>query len=111
MKWLYLAFFVCLGVLFFSNPDIDDFRPFIKEEARKIIQDQVNAPGLGDVLSGAGAELAESFVDNVTKRKNYYLFSTYEIDLTPRNRSDKPYTFVGIGGNFISFDKFDAKRR
>lgn len=111
MRWFYTLIVLCLGILFFTNPDMDDFRSYIKEESRRMIQESANAPGLGDVLSDAGAELAESFVDNVTRRKNYYLFSTYEIDLTPRNRSDKPFRFVGVGGNFINLRKFDARQR
>ena len=43
--------------------------------------------------------------------KDYYLFSTYEVDLTPTNRSDKPFKFVGVGGTFINLRKFDAKQK
>lgn len=111
MKWFYTLLFICLGVLFFTNPDIDDFRSYVKEESRRMIQEGVTAPGLGDVLSDAGSQIAETFVDNVTKRKEYYLFSTYEIDLTPRNGSDKPFRFVGVGGTFINLRKFDARQK
>lgn len=110
MKWFYALLIVSLGILFLSNPDMDDFRVFVKQESRRLIQEEVDAPGLGEILSGTGAELAESFVDNVTKRTDYYLFSTYEIDLTPRNPSDKSYTFLGIGDTFINLRKFDARK-
>ncbi len=110
MKWFYILLVMCLGILFLSNPDMNDFREYVEEESRRMIQEGVNAPGLGDALSQAGSQLAEAFVDNMTKRNNYYIFSTYEIDLTPRNRSDEPYKFLGIGGSFINLTNFDARR-
>ena len=64
MKWFYILIVLCLGLLFLMNPDMGDFREYIKEESRRMIQEEVSAPGLADVLSGAGSQLAETFVDN-----------------------------------------------
>jgi ADP-dependent phosphofructokinase/glucokinase len=111
MRWFYTLLVLCLATLFFTNPDMRDFKEYIKEESRRMIQENVSAPGLAEALSGAGSELAQAFVDYATTRKDYYLFSTYAIDLTPTNRSDKPLKFVGVGGSFINVRKFDAKQK
>ncbi len=111
MKLFYTLLVLCLGVLFFTNPDMDDFRSYVKEESKRMIQESARAPGLSEAIAGAGGEFAQSFVDEVTRREDYYLFSTYEIDLTPLNRSDKPFKFVGVGGTFINLRKFDARQK
>ncbi len=111
MKWFYTLLAVCLGLLFFTNPDMNDFRGYVKEESQRMIREGVSAPGLGDALSDTGSQIAETFVENVTERKDYYLFSTYEIDLLPGNPSNKPFKFVGVGGTFINLRKFDARQK
>ena len=110
MKWFYTLLVLCLGTLFFTNPDMQDFKEYIREESRRMIQENITPPGLAEALSGFGSEIAQSFVDDATIRKEYYLFSMYEIDLTPRNTSDRAYKFLGVGGTFVNLRKFDASQ-
>ncbi len=110
MKWFFILLVITAGVLFLSNPDIHDFKQFIKEEARELLQEEVGASALGQTLTEGGAEIAASFVDKVTDQNNYFLFSTYEVELAPRFGAPKRWLFLGIGGQFINLDKFDPKQ-
>ncbi len=109
MKWFWILSAVVLGLLFLSNPDMEDFKTYIAEEARELVREQTGAPGLGDILSDGAAQMAESYADEVTEHKDYYLFSTYKINIAPRNVSKRTWHFLGIGNNFINLTRFYDK--
>lgn len=106
MRWFWLFLVAAAGLLFFSNPGMQEFKAFVAEESGRLVQERVTSPGLGEVLSDGAAQLAENYVQNVTVHKDYYLFSTYKINLTPRAVSKRNWRFLGIGGTFIDLTKF-----
>jgi hypothetical protein len=92
-----IIMFLVLVLLFATNPDEQQFRGFLKD---KIIEqaegDDSLAGDLTRVLSGPAASLAEMG----TTRKNYYLFSTYEMSL-PGDEG----LYLGILDQFIRLKK------
>ncbi len=109
MKWFWILLAIVLGLLYLSNPDMEDFKVFIGEEAKQLVREQAGAPGLGNILSDEAAQMAESYADRVTAHEDYYLFSTYKINIAPRNVSQRTWHFLGIGGNFVNLTRFYDK--
>ena len=94
-----------LGALVVTNPGMEAFSTFVGEQSERILQEETGDTPLGRVIAGAGAGLARSYVDRVTTRQSYLLFSTYTLDLdgTPDD-GDYDWRFLGIGGQFIEWD-------
>ena len=97
-----------LGGLIATNPGMDAFATFVGEQSERILREETGDTPLGRVLAGAGAGLASSYVDRVTTRQSYLLFSTYTLDLdgTPDD-DDYDWRFLGIGGQFVELDHPD----
>lgn len=86
-----------LVLLFATNPDEQQFRGFLKDKIMEQAKgDDSLAGDLTRVLSGPAASLAEMG----TSRKNYFLFSTYEMGL-PGDES----LYLGILDQFIRLKK------
>jgi len=67
-----------LALLFATNPSEQQFTSFLKEKIREQAKgDETVAGDLTRILSGPAASLAGMG----TARKNYYLCSTYEMEL------------------------------
>jgi len=105
---IFLAAALLLGGLIATNPGMDAFATFVGEQSERILRNETGDTPLGRVIAGAGAGLASSYVDRVTTRQSYLLFSTYTLDLsgTP-NDGDYDWRFLGIGGQFIELDHPD----
>ena len=109
MKWFWILLAVVVGLLYLSNPDMSDFKSFIAEEAKDLIREQTGAPGFSDMLGEGAAQMAENYAERVTDHKDYYLFSTYKINIAPRNVGQRTWHFLGIGGNFVNLTRFYDK--
>lgn len=99
-----------LGVIALAifNPGMDTFRVFIGERAEQIIVDETGDSSLGRALSEAGGSLAGQYVDRITERDNYIIFSTYTIDLDGRDSDEEQWSFLGIAGQFLELERPDA---
>ena len=106
MKWFWILLALTAGLLYLTNPTMDDFQGFIKEESRIIIQDEATVPGLGDALADAASDPAQDYVESVTEYEDYYFFSTYKVNLAPRTITKRQWHFLGIGGSFINLSRF-----
>jgi len=97
-----------LLVLFFTNPDEQDFRD---EIARKIAA----MPSAGSVLdSKTVGTLGGWAVEKMTRRKNYLFFSTYEIDtslLQLMNINVPRMKFLGAFKRFIPLGDYSNVAR
>ena len=91
--------------LAFFNPGMDEFRTFVKAHAEGMIQQETGDTALGRALSGAGASLAAQYVDRVTDRRNYFVFSTYTIDLDGDEAEAEEWKFLGLAGQFVEMDR------
>lgn len=106
MKWFWILLVVAIGILYFSNPDIQDFKVFIKEESKVLIQEQIGTSDVGQALSHTASQLAEQHIEQLTEYEDYYFFSTYKIELTATPVKVRKWHFLGIGGNFLNLSRF-----
>lgn len=105
-RLLGLAAVVLIGGLVLTNPGLDAFSAFVEDRSARILQRETGNSPVGRAIAGAGAGLAASFVDRVSQRQNYFVFSIYTIDLdgTP---NDADWRFLGVGRQFIELDAPD----
>ncbi len=92
-NFLLVAVIIAAG-LFFTNPGKEDFKEFIKEQAYEHAETKVEKAFLA-LAEGLFGVISDAFV-----RKNYYLFSIYELDDT---------RFLGIAGHFFPLEKGNWK--
>lgn len=90
------------------NPGMDDFRIFVRERTEILLQDEAGDSLLGRALSGAGASIAGEYVDRITERENYFVFSTYTIDLDGESTETDDWKFLGIAGQFLELHRPDS---
>lgn len=101
--------------LILTNPNKTDFGIFVDTQLNQKLSQQMNAGddslrGVRGLLSG----MASKFVVDSTKRQNYYLFSTYTLDVSLINSFNpeipKMLKFVGIANRFfpVETEKFIA---
>lgn len=87
------------------NPGMDDFRRFIADRAQELILHEAGDSALGRALSGAGGSLAGRYVDRITHRENFILFSTYTVDLDGPESDEEHWTFLGLVGQFMELER------
>lgn len=87
---------VLLAGLYFFNPTREDFKQFVEDRLEEKMQEEGIEGELGDLLSGGASKLAAGVVDKMTERKDFLLFSIYEIPM-----SDEEYKYLGIFKIFI----------
>jgi len=111
-EWLVFIFVV---FLFLTNPNKTDFGVFVDTQLNQKLNQQMNSGddslrGVRSLLSG----ITSKFVVDSTERKNYYLFSTYTLDVSLINAFNpeipKMLKFVGIANKFfpVNEEKFIA---
>jgi hypothetical protein len=103
---LVLVLIVVLLAVF--NPDEQDFKAFVRDHAGEMVGSRAGGGRLGDVLGSLGGGLAADAVMRVTRRDNYYIFSTYTVDLTRGAATAQEWKFLGIATQFIELKRPDA---
>lgn len=101
------------------NPGMDDFTAFVESETEVILQGRLGESPLGRALAGAGAGMIRVIVERVTERTNYFVFSTYTIDLAamggvPRvadDSNEEAWRFLGVAGRFVELHRPESLRR
>ena len=89
-----LAIFLALAVL---NPDMRDFRDYVESKLADKLSEESGSDSIGRFGAGAIAMLAEQ----VSERKNYFLFSIYTIDLNVSDGQQHNWQFLGAAGMFF----------
>lgn len=88
--------FVAIVVLFFTNPDMQDFEEhFKKEMIDKAYEEHTLAGTLADLFDKPLWKLLEPNVS----RRNFLLVSIYTIDL-----GEEKFVYLGIVDNFIQLN-------
>lgn len=105
MKTGLVAAVIAVVALAMFNPGMDDFATFVETQTEDIIIAETGDTVLGRALSGAGSKLAGDYVDRITERENYFLFSTYTIDLDGTESDDEEWKFLGIAGRFVEMER------
>lgn len=107
MKAGLVVLVLALIALALFNPDMEDFQLFVETSTEELIRDEVGEGLLSDALSALGSGLAGEHVDEVTRRRNYFIFSTYTIDLDEEPDSGDEWRFLGLAGQFLELDRPD----
>lgn len=89
------------------NPGMEQFQAFVRDRAEFAIEEETGGSMLGRALSGAGASIAGEYVQRVTDRENFYIFSTYSIDLDGSGGQEE-WKFLGIAGQFVELERPEA---
>jgi hypothetical protein len=91
------------GILFVTNPDSDDFSDHIRERIQERMTENVDESSLANDLSDLGANITARLAREVTSRKDYLLFSMYEIDPTGTDDETR-WKYLGIAGQFVQLE-------
>lgn len=109
MKTLIVVLVIVAALLAFTNPDEQDFRDHTERViANELATSTPNIPG-GDILGRVGGMVAGELAADAFTRKNYFLFSIYELDLNARNMAVDKWRFLGIGTQFFELDRPAAR--
>jgi len=92
-----IALFAVLVTLAVLNPGMRDFRDFVEGTVGDKLAEETDSNALKQLGAGAVALLAEQ----ISVRKNYFLFSTYAIDLDGPDRTGNDWLFLGIADMFF----------
>ncbi len=93
------------------NPSMDDFKVFVESRSEQLLLNETGDSAFGRALSSIGSSLAGTFVDRVTTRNTYGLFSTYTVDLDGPDEAGEEWRFVGIGGRFLEIDRPESMEK
>jgi len=103
MKKVPISVGLAVLLLWVSNPDMEAFRPFVRDVAQAEIAEATGGGTLGRVLGGAGSELVASQIDRVTTRNSYLVCSTYRVDLDRDGAAE--WEFLGIATTFVTLKR------
>ena len=109
MKKVLVSIGLAVALLWFGNPDLEDFRPFVREIARAEIEEATGGGTLGRVLGGAGSELVAGHIDRITTRRTYVVCSTYRVDVNGDGTPE--WKFLGIATRFITLEHPERRER
>lgn len=105
MRTTIIVVLIALATLFYLNPGMDEFKSYVESRSEEILLQEVGDNTFGQILSDVGSSLAGRFVDRVTERNNFFVFSLYTIDLEQDNEECDNWIFLGIAGRFIELQK------
>ncbi len=109
-RFLSIAAVLAIGGLALTNAGMEAFPAFVEDRSARILQQGTGDSPVGRAIAGAGAGLAGSYVDRVTRRQNYLAFSIYTIDLDGApDDADYDWRFLGIGRQFTELNAPDDK--
>lgn len=89
-----LIIIAALGFMIATNPTLDDYSKFMKQE---IIDSNKNQSDAAKSITSLLGGLAGNVIASQTTRKNYVLFSTYKSDVYSQKN-----ICIGIFGNFFN---------
>lgn len=100
-------------VLNLTNPSQNDFIDFASEEVKKKypeldFKSEQSANGIEKLVAGFGNMMITNFLTEATTRKDYWLFSVYELNLKAARDFGVPVKnmkILGIAGQFIPLSK------
>ena len=105
MRTALVALSLVVIVLLVFNPDRTDFNTFIQEQSENLVLREVGEGEAGRALAAVGGGLARAYVNSITQRRNFFVFSTYTMDFDGEDGADDEWRFVGLGGQFFELDR------
>ena len=111
-KFLFLLIVVAAaGGLFLNNPTSADFEYYVQRHAEQMLLQETGDGPLGRIFSDLGSNVLGSLANEASERQNYFLFSTYTIDLGGEGEQKDQWRFLGIAGQFIELEAPESIRR
>ncbi len=110
MRLSVLVLIVVLAALAVTNPSRADFRAFAEAHSERLLRQETGDSALGRALAGAGASLASAYIEEMAERQSYVFFSTFTLDLDGPERAGNEWRFLGIGGQFVEWERPEALR-
>lgn len=101
MRTAVAVMILALIALIYFNPGMEEFSLYVEAQSERLLLEETGDNALGRALSGIGSSLAGAYIDRITDRRNYIVFSVYTIDLDGPEEEGDEWRFVGIGGHFI----------
>jgi hypothetical protein len=101
MRTFFVVLVLAAVALGFTNPGMEDFRAFAREQVEADLSARAGDSRLGQALARAGTDLAADNIHRVTDRTNYLVASTYAVDLDRQIDTPPDWRFLGIAGRFI----------
>lgn len=102
----FVIILLAVGVaLAYFNPTMEAFEDFAADRVEEVVMQEAGDGTLGRLLAGVGAGLAGTYLDRVTERANYVVFSTYTIDLDQNDPDNEAWRFLGIAGQFVELER------
>jgi len=99
-----IALVAILGLMAYTNPSMDDFGNYVRQQVIKESQKEMKDP-LGQFLGSLLGGIAGGMVSSQTVRTDFIFFSKYELRL-----GKEQLKAVGIFKNFMLLEKPDFKR-
>lgn len=96
---------IALVALFIFNPEMETFQQFVETHSERLLEREFGDSTLGRALSGVAGSLAGSYVDRITERDNYLVFSIYTIDLDGDRGDEEEWRFLGMAGQFLELEQ------
>ena len=96
---------VAVALLILMNPDMGDFRVFVEEQSDHIVRRETGEGVLGELAGALAGQLSGRYVDRVTQRESYLVFSTYTVEFDGDPDDGDAWRFLGIGGQFIELER------
>jgi biotin-(acetyl-CoA carboxylase) ligase len=96
-----------------TNPSKNEFIDFASAQIKKKYPDldfnaKLNGSGLEKMIAGFGNMIITNFLNEATTRKDYVMFSIYELDMKMARDfgvEAKNMKILGIAGNFFPLTK------
>ena len=104
MRTFLIFLFVASVSLFIYNPTLTDFDEHLDEMMFEEQHEDARTGLIGRTLEGENTTFNVSQISRSVQRNNFFLFSTYEVELNEEEvpLGQSPYmSFVGIGGMFF----------
>ena len=108
MRTAILLAVIAVVVLAALNPGMQKFEQFAAAQSEMIVQEEMEDRILGSVLGGAAGNLVEDYINRVTERKNYIIFSVYTVDLDGADAEAQEWRFLGLADNFFELERPEA---
>lgn len=90
---------------FITNPSEVDFKKYLKEEAKDVVQSKTGlSKPTTSLLVNKLEGLVPKEVDNFIQRENYFVFSIYTVDFSILGSAKYKVKYLGIFTKFVPMD-------
>ncbi|MCH2200064.1 MAG: DUF4359 domain-containing protein [Flavobacteriales bacterium] len=96
MKRFLPILIIALVAMFLTNPDREDFKVFVAERLEDRMLEGSEGNDIAELFGSEASKIAAGVAEKMAERKNFYIFSLYEIPM-----GTDTFRYVGIFKIFI----------